>query len=153
MLETHRQILCMTLTIYGEVGEVKNNQEDVKAVANVIMNRVKSDHPYFPDTVCQVVLKKNQFEPLAEGKRLRYHTLLAINDLINFRIPRYIDKNTFWRIYNVSMLAYHGHLQDNTNGAIGFYAPKAQKRLGRNKPAFTKKLQLVAMVGEQEYYR
>jgi spore germination cell wall hydrolase CwlJ-like protein len=152
-LETHKELICLTLTVYGEVGEVRNNQEDIKAVANVIMNRVRSDNPYFPNTVCQVVLKKNQFEPLAEGKKLRYHTLSAIMDVTRFRIPPNINKDMFWTIYRVAVLAYHGKLEDNTNGAIGFYAPKAQKKLKRNKPAFAKKLQLVAVVGDHEFYR
>lgn len=153
LLTSHREVLCMTLTVWGEVGEVKNNHNDIKAVANVIMNRVRSDNPYFPNTVCEVVLKRNQFEPLKHGSRLRYHTLQAIGNPHNFRIPQYINREMFWTIYNISLLAYHGHLRDNTNGAIGFYAPKAQKQLGRNKPAFAKKLQLVASVGEHQFYR
>lgn len=153
LIDTHKQMLCMTLTVWGEVGEVENNQEDIKAVANVIMNRVKSKNPYFPDTVCQVVLKKNQFEPLKAGSRLRDYVIHALNNPFHFKIPNYINKDVFWLIYRISLSAYHGHLKDNTNGAIGFYAPKAQKKLNRAKPAFAKKLQLVAIVGEHEFYR
>jgi N-acetylmuramoyl-L-alanine amidase len=50
-------LLCLSSVIYHEArGETKQGQI---AVAQVVMNRVKSKH--FPDTVCGVVKQPNQF--------------------------------------------------------------------------------------------
>jgi N-acetylmuramoyl-L-alanine amidase len=57
-------VLCMALNIYHEARS-KSLAGQI-AVANVTLNRVKSDR--FPDTVCEVVYQDHQFSWFWDGK-------------------------------------------------------------------------------------
>lgn len=146
------QIMCMALAVYGEVGNVAVFDQDIIVVANVIMNRV--GHKMFrkPTTTCSVVTQRNQFEPLERFKGLRYAISLAMSGQ-NIVLPKGIDQDRWERVYNLSKMVYNGYIPDTTNGAIGFYAPKAQSKLNRRAPYWTKKLELVASIGGHNFYR
>lgn len=146
------QIMCMALAVYGEVGNVAVFDQDIIVVANVIMNRV--GHKMFrnPATTCSVVTQRNQFEPLERFKGLRY-TIAQVMNGQNIVLPKGIDQDRWERVYNLSKMVYNGHIPDTTNGAIGFYAPKAQSKLNRRAPYWTKKLELVVSIGGHNFYR
>lgn len=105
-------------TVYGEAA----NEGPVgqSAVANVVRNRAVSGQ-YGGDTIPGVALAKNQFEPWNRADATARMLALSPED------PRY--KN----IGATVDAAYTG-ANDPTNGAVNFYAPKAQAALGRSAP-------------------
>ena len=93
---TAKETKCLATAIYHEA-----NAESVKgqiAVANVIMNRVKSKD--FPNSVCSVISQKGQFSWYGRVKHEYTNETLAIaRKMLNNR-------------------------QDNTNGALFFHSGK-----------------------------
>lgn len=66
----YREFRCLSQSIYHEArGEPLDGQI---MVANVIMNRVK--HKEFPNTICDVVFQRNQFEWTQVVKRHNWTT-------------------------------------------------------------------------------
>lgn len=145
------EISCLALTVYGEIGNTAKFDQDITAVASVILNRV--GHKMFrkPSGVCDVVLQTNQFEPLSRMKGLKYAIISSSTGIMV--VPKNFNKKRWERVYHLSKMVYNGYLPDITNGAIGFYSPKAQKGLNRKAPYWTKKLKLVASVGRHNFYR
>lgn len=109
---------CMTEAIYFEAGNQK--AQGMFAVANVILNRVKS--PDFPDTICEVVhqgpldgtpIEKDrcQFSYYCDGKS----DVFPKNDE-----PAEIAAAEFADI--VAEVAMRGTVEDNTNGSTYYHA-------------------------------
>lgn len=145
------EISCLALTVYGEIGNLAKQDKDITAIAHVILNRVGHEMFRKPSGVCEVVLQRGQFEPLSRMKGLRYAIISSASGIKV--IPKNFNRENWKRVYKLSKLVYNGHLEDITNGAIGFYAPKAQSRLQRNPPSWAKRLEFVASIGEHNFYR
>jgi spore germination cell wall hydrolase CwlJ-like protein len=145
------EISCLALTVYGEIGNLAKRDKDITAIAHVVLNRV--GHKMFrkPSGVCEVVLQRGQFEPLSRMRGLRYAIVSSASG--TRVVPKNFDRNKWKRVYNLSKLVYNGHIDDITKGAIGFYAPKAQSRLGRKSPSWAKRLEFVASIGGHNFYR
>ncbi len=105
--------------IHGEAGN--QGPEGMRAVASVVRNRA-ANGGYGGDTVPGVLQAPNQFEPMntAAGQQ-RMAALPAGSNQYN-TIGKAVDD------------AYAGN--DPTNGALNFFAPKAQAALGRDVPAW-----------------
>jgi spore germination cell wall hydrolase CwlJ-like protein len=106
-------------TMYGEAA----NEPAIgqQAVANVIRNRAVSGK-YGGDTASGVALSPNQFEPWNTAGNRQRMASLDPNSAKYAQLGQALDK------------AYTG--DDPTNGAVNFFAPKAQAALGRNVPAW-----------------
>lgn len=139
------QLACIALTIYGEN---RGQGLDGLAVANVVMNRVYDSR--YPSTPCEVVLQRNQIEPLGKGKRLRKYAELALHGTVV--IPDAIDPIEWARLKRIASQAYYSIEPDPTKGATHFWSPTAQRALGRNAPRWSRKLTHVASVGNHRYY-
>lgn len=146
-----REIICIALATFGEIGNVAKHDNDILAVVNVIQNRI--NHPMFrrPNDSCEVVLQPGQFEPLARNVQLKYAILQTTKGMIT--VPKMFDAKRWKRVYNIAKMAYNGYLPDITEGSIGFYAPRTQFLLNRSAPYWTKKLRYVATYGGQRFYR
>lgn len=103
-------------TIIGEEGSLAGQA----GVAAVILNRMARGT--YGDTLGDVVLAPGQFEPWQRnpGELLR----------IQPSDPRYARAGQILDAVN------SGQIPDPTNGATHFYAPKAQKALGREPPSW-----------------
>jgi len=103
------------------IGEAKN-QNDVgkRAVAGVIRNRANGAGQSYKD----IVLAKSQFEPWSHTKTRNYITGIGK------------DSPLYQQIAQTVLPVLRGEAPDPTNGATHFYAPKAQKALGRPTPDF-----------------
>lgn len=112
--------------------------EGMKAVANVIVNRVNSNK--FPRTIAEVVNQKRrnsrgvmvcQFSYVCSGK-------LAM-------------KNQEWKVKAgwIALKAYRGQLKDRTNGADHYYNPDKVART----PRFAKVYTQVASISDHLFYR
>lgn len=139
---------CLALTIYGEARA--ETAESMAAVAHAVMNRVKSSR--YPDSVCDVVLQRYQYEPMASGTKLRQ---MAINarDIKSLDFPKMSNQWLKNKIFDIAHNVYDGNLPDKTKGATHFYAPKAQKALGRKPPHFASVYPLKATIGGHKFYR
>ena len=102
-------------TVIGEAGTDPASQP---AVAHVIANRIR-DTGQSPS---QVVLAPNQFEPW--NNRARELLSASPNSAPYKAVAKVVD----------GVIA--GSIPDPTNGATQFYAPAAQKALGRKPPAW-----------------
>jgi len=102
-------------TVIGEAGTDPASQP---AVAHVIANRIR-DTGQSPS---QVVLAPNQFEPW--NNRARELLSASPNSAPYKTVAKVVDG------------VITGSIPDPTNGATQFYAPAAQKALGRKPPAW-----------------
>jgi hypothetical protein len=105
-------------TIIGEA----QSQDDVgkQAVAGVIRNRANGAKQSFKD----IVLAKSQFEPWSHTKTRNYITGIKQ------------DSPLYQQIARTVLPVLRGEAPDPTKGATHFYAPKAQRALGRPTPDF-----------------
>jgi hypothetical protein len=107
------------------------------AVAEVILNRLQSGR--WGKSLRDVVLAKNQFEPWNPGSG---------ND------PRRFDASS--PEYQEAALIFdatqRGALPKLTGGATHFYAPVAQKALGRNDPGWAKSPTTPLRIGGHQFY-
>jgi hypothetical protein len=65
-LFTEADIVAIAQTIYGEAGVVRSDMRRA-AVAWVILNRVDSDNPYYPNTILEVIEQRGQFNGYLEN--------------------------------------------------------------------------------------
>ena len=88
--------ICLAIAIYHEANT--ESLQGKKAVANVILNRVK--HSDYPNTVCGVISQKSQFSWYRKVKHNHTdETLTIAREMLNKR-------------------------RDNTNGALFFHSGK-----------------------------
>ena len=93
---TAKDVKCLATAIYHEANT--ESLQGKKAVANVILNRVK--HSDYPNTVCGVISQKSQFSWYRKVKHnYTDETLTIARDMLNKR-------------------------RDNTNGALFFHSGK-----------------------------
>lgn len=62
-------LMCLAAAVFFEARS--EHLDAQRAVAEVVMNRVKSDR--WPDTICGVVFQKQQFSFTHDGKSDNYH--------------------------------------------------------------------------------
>ena len=93
---TAKDVKCLATAIYHEANT--ESLQGKKAVANVILNRVK--HSDYPNTVCGVISQKSQFSWYRKVKHnYTDETLTIAREMLNKR-------------------------RDNTNGALFFHSGK-----------------------------
>lgn len=109
----------MIRTIHAEAGN--QEPEGQRAVASVIRNRA-ANGGYGGDTVPGVIRAPNQFEPVNTPAGQQRMASLPVGSRQYEDIGKTVDQ------------AYGG--DDPTNGALNFFAPKAQAALGREPPAW-----------------
>lgn len=141
------QIACITYALYGESRD-KKQLKDTIGVAHVIMNRTYRS--VFPNSPCDVVIQRHQFEPLAKGKRLRKYADLGMNGKIV--VPAFIPLDQWNRLNKIAEKVYQLQLPDPTNGATHFWSPSAQRALGRKAPKWSYRFQQVASLGDHRYH-
>ena len=103
-------------TIAAEMGG--KSPEEARAIAAVIENRRKSGR--YGDTYADVVKARGQFEPWSRPEAPNYPMRFTPDS------PR----------YRMASEAFAQRADDPTGGAQNFYAPAAQKALGRPEPAW-----------------
>jgi hypothetical protein len=130
---TPQDIDMMTRTVIGEAGD--QSPEGQAAVAHVILNRVASGK--YGDTPTQVVLAPHQFEPWAQPQKMMAYS------------P---DSPAYQQARGMVENAVTGTIPDPTDGATHFYAPVAQKALGRKTPDWAKPEQKTAEIGGHRFY-
>lgn len=92
---TAKDVKCLATAIYHEANS--ESEKSQIAVANVIMNRVKSKK--FPNSVCSVVSQKNQFSWYGKTKH------------------KYNDKTV-----NIAEKVLSNRVHDVTNGSLYFHS-------------------------------
>lgn len=92
---TAKDVKCLATAIYHEANS--ESEKGQIAVANVIMNRVKSKK--FPNSVCSVVSQKNQFSWYGRTKH------------------KYNDKTV-----NIAEKVLSNRVYDVTNGSLYFHS-------------------------------
>lgn len=109
------------LAIRTIAAETSGHPDETAGIAAVIRNRVASGK--WGDTVKDVVLAKNQFEP--------WNANSGNNPMnIDPSSSRYQQAAAAWNAIK------SGDIADPTDGATHFFAPRAQAALGRNPPAW-----------------
>ncbi len=126
------EYLCMVEAIHFESsGESTEGKE---AVANVILNRVKSRR--FPNDVCGVVNQRVQFSYRNNGAP-------TIN------LENLDDKTSFKESTQIALDAVNGTLADNVAGANHHINPKKVKRL----PNWYYAGIVVSVIGNHEFLK
>lgn len=120
-----KELKCLADNIYFEsliepiAGQI--------AVANVTMNRVKSE--WFPNTVCEVVWQSKQFSWTHDGK--------SDNPLVG---------KQYNAIYKLAEMVYTGKINDITEGSTFYHADYVN-------PAWAKKMdRKVVKIGRHIFY-
>lgn len=108
--EPENQLHCMATNIYHEAG---NQSEKGKiAVANVVMNRIKSQK--YPDSPCDVIYQRSkrgcQFSWVCSRKKVK-------------------DYSLYEKCLKIAKIVYFGNTEDVTNGAIYFSRSKSNRGL------------------------
>jgi hypothetical protein len=114
MTPAERDVLIRT--VHSEAGAEPD--EGKAAVIHTINNRLMSGR--FGDSIPEIVFARNQFE----GTRSRQFRDLSPRSVAYQRIGDIVDG------------VAGGDIPDNTGGALHFYAPDLQSKLGRRKPKF-----------------
>jgi|TARA_R110000803_G_scaffold26794_4_gene63080 spore germination cell wall hydrolase CwlJ-like protein len=120
-----KQAKCLADNLHYEArGE---SLAGIRAVANVVLNRVKSKR--WPNTVCEVVYQYKQFS-WANKARARHPTNVAYTQQVQLVVSR----------------AIAGKLKDNTRGATHYHTLAV-------KPRWRKKLIRIRTIGFHVFYR
>lgn len=106
---------CLARNIYFEAGG--EGYEGMKAVANVVINRVR--HPQFPKTVCGVV-----YQGVKPDSRFCQFSWACdgVDKTINFSSRAWKDS------MHLAVQVLAGAKQDNTNGALYFHNATVRPR-------------------------
>lgn len=117
------QTECLAQNIYFEArGE---GDAGMKAVANVTINRTKSDK--YPSNVCSVIYQPKQFSWVGKYSE--------IDDEVSYGIAKRIAKT-----------AINGKLRDSTNGADHYHADWIKQ------PAWAKGMRKTTVIGKHIFY-
>src|SRR5581483_4506410 len=103
-------------TVFGEAEG--GGPDEMAAVAQVLKNRALAARTSLADEA----LKKNQFEPWMHPDRRKRMLDLTPDDAAYRQVAAVLDP------------ILNGEVDDITGGATHFYAPEAQKALGRKPP-------------------
>lgn len=123
--EDSKSIECLAKNMYFEArGESEIGQI---AVANVTLNR--TEHPQFPDGVCDVVHQRKQFSWTARKKN-----------------KKPTDKKVYNDIYFIAQSVYHKQIGDVTDGALYYHTKRV-------KPYWSKEMTRVAMIDQHIFYK
>jgi len=129
---------CLAQNIYYEARS--SNRADQAAVADVVLNRVKSSR--YPSTICEVV---NQGKQHASGQMVRNRC----------QFSWYCDGKSDWPTDQDSwinaqqtayMMIWHDEYRGITEGATHYHAKYVS-------PSWAKDFQLVGRIGEHIFYR
>ena len=120
MLSLKSAILCVALTLNWEGASAMEPNDDLFAIAFVIVNRAKQSHK----SVCKVVYQRKQFS----------WTNNAL-DKDNHLLPQFRPRNTSqWRLSKrIAELVLSGRIPDFTKGATHYYADYISKPAWANK--------------------
>lgn len=121
-------------TIMGEV-DPGDGDPGRAAVAAVILNRLRSGR--FGDSVSDVVLQRNAFEPWSSRRR----------ELEGYS-P---NSSTYKQAGRVFDAIANGEIDDPTGGATHFYSPAGQRALGRQPPDWGRGQPMVRIGGHDFY--
>ena len=120
-----RQAKCLADNLHAEArGE---SLAGIKAVASVVLNRVKSKR--WPNTICRVVYQHKQFS-WANNYHARYPTNVAYTQHVQLVVSK----------------AIAGKLRDNTRGATHYHTLAV-------KPSWSKRLVKIKTIGFHVFYR
>ena len=128
----------LTRLIVSEAG----NQpiEGQQAIANVVMNRKKSQLPYLfggkKKSITNIISAPNQFESYENNK---------INE---------VDRSSeaYKIAYEIADKAINNKLEDVTDGATHFINPKLQMESGRQLPSWYYDLEKKGVIGDHEFF-
>lgn len=120
-------LICMALAIYMEArGEGWIGQV---SVAKVVQNRMQQEQA----TACQVISRPGQFTWYDKVKGGKHKAVLRKKDFLDaLTVAQHVMTNR--------------EVKDPTKGAMYFHAKT-------EKPYWTKKLQLTAVIGNHKFYR
>ena len=123
------------------VAEAGNQPEEGKiAVANVVMNRLKSPLPYLTRggkrTISNVIQNPNAFESYTNKKM--------------FDVQK--DSAEYQEANIIAKKAIQGDLNDVTNGANHFLNPKVIIDRGDNLPSWYYNLEKRGIIGDHEFF-
>lgn len=132
MIDDNGEIDLLARTIWGEArGE---GYTGMKAVANVIMNRVQKGS-WYGKTVQEVVLKPYQF------------STWNANDVNRNKAANVDETDTsFWTAKKIASLAYNGQIDDITGGAINYHS------VGVN-PYWASEMEKTVQIGNHIFYK
>jgi hypothetical protein len=122
--ELKEEQILMIKTVYGEAANC--SEASWEAVANVIMNRVGTREWKKYDTVTKVIKNSgfdaytNPNDPYKTAEKYLYN-----RDGSNAKLEKLIS---------IVLDVYNGKSEDNTNGAVLYYSPKAQAALHKKFP-------------------
>ena len=152
--ETYEELYCLAINSYWEArGE---SLEEKLAIAQVVMNRVESDH--YPDGICGVVTEG----PIRESWKTRQHTDLPDENRIYYPVKNkcqfswYCDGRSDI-IYNfdgwedsviAALLAYLEYGEDKVDGATHYFAHNKI-----NKPSWAKSMVVTVKLNGHTYLR
>jgi len=130
-----KELKCLADNIYHEArGEGIDGQ---KAVAHVTMNRV--DHPYYPNTVCEVVWEKRKSKRTKKWVAQFSWTLDGKSDKIR-------DQETYAQIKRIAYRIMVTNPPDITSGATHYHNDEVS-------PRWAKKLTMTKEVDKHTFYR
>lgn len=111
------ELSCLRKALFFEVR--KDMKEEMSVVANVIFNRI--EHKQYPNTICEVVLQKGQFEYVMRG----LHSKQAVDMTIS-KNP--IEKKS-WETAKLVAEEFllSKNRKDITKGAIAYHANTMRK--------------------------
>ncbi len=117
-----KNLSCLALNIYREAGH--EPFEGKVAVAQVTLNR--TEHPAFPNTVCEVVYQKNSFT----GKVVCQFSWYC--DSVHRMRP--INKQAYEESYKVAKMVYlEGFKLESVKNALYYHADYVSPNWGKKK--------------------
>jgi len=113
-----RQTTCLAQNIYFEAGNQPFSGK--LAVANVVLNRVKS--PQFPDTICEVVKQTKKYkESWRTGELVPVRGQCQFSWFCDGRPDEPKDSVTLLESFRIADIAMSNEI-DVTNGALFYHA-------------------------------
>jgi spore germination cell wall hydrolase CwlJ-like protein len=117
------QLACMTQNIYHEARN--ESTAGWIAVADVTMNRVKSDA--FPNTICEVVYESPHYRSQNDGKLYPYKNRCQFSWYCDGKSDKIKNIKKYKQIYEVAKMTYKNQL-DITDGALFYHADYVKPR-------------------------
>lgn len=136
---------CLATMVYGEArGEAQQGQV---AVAFTVLNRaVKARNK----TVCDIVLAPKQYS-IFNGNPALYAA--ATSKFIEPEQKNQIDEESWYRAVEVAQDVMRKHIQDPTDGATHYLAPKLMALKKYHYPKWSKQYTLVMVIDNHKFYK